>query len=197
MKRVGYIYAVELHGAVKIGASRFPDKRVKTLAAMNGCGSPDYFVSELVESHISIENSIHKYLSDKKVFSETFLISMSDAIDVINKFCNAVTNERIAELESEELIASEKRHKAMSQILNQPKDLISANDALLRSCISECNEWLDSFGDEKDAEMFMRSLSCPIAVLSVSNHIKAKAIDALMCALNGDDSKLLKLGFAK
>lgn len=197
MKRVGYIYAVELHGFVKIGASRFPDKRVKTLAAMNGCKSPEYFVSELVESHLSIENSIHKHLSSRKIFSETFMIKMSEAIEVINQFCEAVTDKRIAEIEADELLTSEKIHKAMSQILKQPKELVSANDDLLKSCINECNEWLDSFGDEKDAVEFMRSLSCPIAVLSVSNHIKAKAIDALMCALNGDDSKLLKLGFTK
>lgn len=198
MKRVGYIYAIEFSGGVvKIGASRFPDKRIKTISAMNGCKNPDYYISELVESHLSVEHEIHKHLSDKKIFSETFSLSMTEAVDVINSFCGAVTAERIKQMEDEESIHAERVKRATSQLLDQPKEMIEANDRLLKSCIQECNEWLDNFGDEKDAIEFMKSLDCPIAVMAVSNRIKAKAIDALMSALNGDESKLMKLGFVK
>ena len=198
MKRVGYIYAVEfIRGMVKIGASRFPDKRIKTISAMNGCKNPEFYISELVESHLSIECAIHKYLDDKKIFSETFNLSMNEAIDTINSFCNKVTSDRAAELEEEERIHSNRVARATEQLLNQPKEIIAANEKLLRSCIEECNEWLDNFGDEKDAVEFMNALDCPLSVMAVSNRIKSKAIDALMSALNGDDTKLMKLGFTK
>lgn len=198
MKRVGYIYAIEfLGGVVKIGASRFPDKRIKTIAAMNGCKSPEFYISELVENHLSIENEIHKHLSDRKIFSETFSLSLNEASDVIDSFCSAVTGDRVLQIELEEKIHADKVRKSTSQLLEQPKELVDANSRLLKSCIDECNEWLDNFGDEKDAIDFMKSLNCPIAVMAVSNRIKAKAIDALMAALNGDDSKLMNIGFIK
>lgn len=198
MKRVGYIYAIEfLGGVVKIGASRFPDKRIKTIAAMNGCKNPEFYISELVESHLSIENEIHKHLSDKNIFSETFSMSLNEAADVIDSFCSAVTDDRVLQIEKEEKMHAEKVRKATSQLLEQPKELVDANSRLLKSCIEECNEWLDNFGDERGAIDFMKSINCPIAVMAVSNRIKAKAIDALMAALNGDDSKLMQLGFSK
>lgn len=198
MKRVGYIYAIEfLGGVVKIGASRFPDKRIKTIAAMNGCKNPEFYISELVERHLSVENEIHKHLSGKKIFSETFSMSLNEAVDVINLFCSPATNDRLLQIEQEEKIHAEKVMKATSRMLDQPKELVDANGRLLKSCIDECNEWLDNFGDDQDAIDFMKSINCPIAVMAVSNRIKAKAIDALMAALNGDDSKLMRLGFTK
>lgn len=197
MKQVGYIYAIDFGTCVKIGASRFPDKRVKAIAAMNGKGNPEYYVSVEVESHLSVETLIHKHLDDRKIFSETFTVSMAEAIEIINVFCEQVSPERKLELKK----ISEEHEKAISkaaeQILNAPKELVEANHRLIKSCTTECNEWLDYFGDKDDATDFLKALGNPIALMAVSNRIKAKAIQALIEALNGDDEKLESLGFMK
>lgn len=200
MKSTGFIYAISFGENVKIGTSRFPQKRIKSISAMNGCENPQSYISVEVESHVTVEAKIHKYLEDKKVFCETFKIAMPDAISVINKLCVKVSDKRKAELLEDYNAQQDVIRSATSALFAPTKELEDANERLLQACILDCNNWLDNFGSDQDASEFMDALRSPtatmaISIMMVTGNIKSKAIGALMSALNGNDEDLMSIGF--
>lgn len=197
MKNTGFIYAIKFGDAVKIGTSRNPDKRIRTVSAMNGCSDPEYYVSVEVENHRSIELKIHKHLDSKKIYSETFAIDLCDAVKVIDSFCVQVTEDRKSYLKAKHEADSKATIENFKQIIEPTKNELIDNEKLLQAVTLNCNTWLDNFGIQDDAFEMMSNLDDPIALMMLTGKIKSRAIGALLSALNGDDDQLMELGFDK
>lgn len=202
MKATGFIYAINFGDAVKIGMSCQPEKRIKTISAMNGCFNPEFYISVEVENPRSIERKIHKIIELKKIFSETFSINMAEAIELINNQCKKVTKGRKLELKEAQENDERKRHENFKQIIaptcrNEFSGEFFYDERFLNEVTIGCNIWLDNFGTRDDAIEMMKNLNDPIALLMLTGSIKARAIGALISALGGNDEELMKLGFIK
>jgi hypothetical protein len=197
MKSTGFIYAIKFGDAVKIGNSRQPEKRIRTISAMNGCSKPEYYISDEVENQRSIELKIHKHLDSRKIHSETFAIELCEAVKVIDSFCVKVTDERKSYLKEQHEAKNRATYENFKQIIEPVKSEITEHEMLLDSAILNCNAWLDNFGTQEDLVEMMNNLQDPIALMMLTGEIKSRAIGALLSALNGDEEDLMKLGFSK
>lgn len=82
-KRSGYVYCVCNGEHMKIGRSKSPKERVKTIKASMIKGKTRVYVSPLVSDAVSLELSALNYFKESCIYGEVFKSNFSEAVDFI------------------------------------------------------------------------------------------------------------------
>ena len=76
-----HVYAVKHpSGAVKIGRSINPDKRIRSIETQGGFSAERTWISQPVSDADLVERTIHELLSDKRGIGEWFDVDFDDAV---------------------------------------------------------------------------------------------------------------------
>jgi len=85
--RIGHVYAVvsTCGELVKIGRSKTPEQRMKTITTYSG-KLGDRFFSPKLKNCVFVESAIHKIFEKERVYGEWFRINLSDAVRCIEEY---------------------------------------------------------------------------------------------------------------
>ena len=82
-EKLGFIYLLKNGSKIKIGASKYPVSRIKTLLPVIGISKPVIYLSNQVKFHLDIERHLHEKFKSKRVVGEWFRASFDDLINDI------------------------------------------------------------------------------------------------------------------
>ena len=82
-----FCYAITVGNKTKIGLSKNPESRVRTILTQSGVKFNDAAISIIkVKNMAACEKACHKHLSDSRVAGEWFTVDHQVAVDAINSF---------------------------------------------------------------------------------------------------------------
>ena len=82
-----FCYAITVGNKTKIGLSKNPESRARTILTQSGTKSDDAVISIIkVKNMAACEKACHLYLSDERVAGEWFTVDHQVAVDAINSF---------------------------------------------------------------------------------------------------------------
>ena len=82
-----FCYAITVGNKTKIGLSKNPESRVRTILTQSGVKSDDAVISIIkVKNMEACEKACHQHLSDSRVAGEWFTVDHQVAVDAINSF---------------------------------------------------------------------------------------------------------------
>jgi len=85
MHDIGFLYVIGDGNRVKIGKSKNPEKRVKSIINTSGIKNPKIFISNECSSHSKKELECHNRYSKHAIKGEWFLVYFDDAVSAVNK----------------------------------------------------------------------------------------------------------------
>lgn len=82
-----FCYAITVGNKTKIGLSKNPESRVRTILTQSGTKFDDAVISIIeVKNMAACEKACHQYLSDARVAGEWFTVGHQVAVETINSF---------------------------------------------------------------------------------------------------------------
>lgn len=104
----GYVYVFQNgDGIVKIGRTKSPEKRKKTIESMSGGAATNYYITEICGNCSQIESITHNRLKNKRRYGEWFLCGFEDAVllvkDVFQKHAIPPKDKLPSKIEMDEL----------------------------------------------------------------------------------------------
>jgi hypothetical protein len=83
MHDIGFLYVIGDGDRVKIGKSKTPEKRVKSIISISGIKNPKIFISNECSSHSKKELECHKRYSKAAIKGEWFFVCFDDAVSTV------------------------------------------------------------------------------------------------------------------
>lgn len=132
MNDIGYLYVISDGNKSKIGKSKTPEKRIKTLIDTCGISDPQFFVSSECSDMSKKENECHHHFKDLNVHSEWFSVSFDSAVDFVSL---AVGSECL----------KIKKEQDKAYLIKRNIEIKEFTDGLIKGCAKEKNCTDDNF----------------------------------------------------
>ena len=96
MHDIGFLYVIGDGGRVKIGKSKTPEKRVKSIINTSGIKKPKVFISNECSNHSAKELQCHKRYSKDVIKGEWFFVCFEDAVSAVAEIsgCENLTEKK-------------------------------------------------------------------------------------------------------
>ncbi|MDT3473853.1 GIY-YIG nuclease family protein [Stenotrophomonas maltophilia] len=117
---VGFVYVLEAESRVKVGVSKTPADRIRSIENATGFRASRTFVSCMHEDAASTEKSAHELLKQHRIAGEWFRCSFEEACAVVNDLASLkgdISVDRIDELQRHERQRADLASKALKSAL--------------------------------------------------------------------------------